>query len=368
MKNKVKIAQIIGKTCNGGVESFVYNYFLNIDRDRFEFHFYVEGESKIINKKKIEELGGKVIFIPSYFHIFKYLKCLTKNFRMNKYDIVHSNMNSLSLFPLYCAKKTGCKVRIAHSHSMSNRKEVLRNFVKNILKLFSKAYATHYFACSVEAGKWLFGKKIIHNKNFFIIKNSVDVERFYFSNENRVKIRSQFNILDGDILLGNVGRFVKQKNHLFAIDLIYKLKRKGFNNYKLLLVGEGPLIDKYYDIISEKKLEDNIIIVPSCNNVNEFYSAFDIFLFPSLYEGLGIVLVEAQINGLCCLISNNIPNESVFTDNVIAIGLNESSQWLDEIIKNSCKHRNGTNFDNLIPYDIRKSSKELSDIYLKILL
>ena len=135
---KIKVAQIIGNAGNGGVEACILNYYKAIDRDKIQFDFFVSQTSDLVDPKVINELDGNVIITPKYTHLFKYIKFLKKAFKENKYDIVHSNLNSLSVFPLFAAKLTGIKVRIAHSHSTTNKKEFLRNLIKNFLKHFSK--------------------------------------------------------------------------------------------------------------------------------------------------------------------------------------------------------------------------------------
>ena len=185
----ILVAQIIGKALNGGVEACIWNYYKAIDKEKVQFHFFVENTSAIIDKEKIEKLGGKIIVTPKYTHIFKYIKFLIKTFKNNKYDIVHSNLNALSVFPLFAAKLAGIKVRIAHSHSTTNKKEFLRNLIKNFLKLFSKTFATDYFACSELAGRWLFGKKAFNSGKVFIVNNAIDLDKFKFDCEKRAEIR-----------------------------------------------------------------------------------------------------------------------------------------------------------------------------------
>ena len=181
----IRVAHVIGMAINGGTESLWMNYYRNIDRTKIQFDFLVESESQIINKKEIEELGGRVVIIPPYKNLFKYIKTLTKIFKENKYDIVHSNMNALSVFTLKAAKKAGINVRIAHSHSTSNHKEFGKSIIKNILRPFSKVNATHYFACSKSSAEWLFGKKMVKKNKVTIINNAVDLNRFCYDENKR---------------------------------------------------------------------------------------------------------------------------------------------------------------------------------------
>ena len=215
MENKIiRVAQVIGHAGTGGVESCIMNYYKHIDKTKVQFDFFVESDSKIIDKEKIEAMGGKIVIIPPYTKLGKYIKELKRLFKEGKYDIVHSNMNALSVFTLYAAKKAGIKIRIAHSHSTTNKKEWKKNLVKKVLKPFSKKYPTHYFACSELAGRWLFGNKCFDNKKVYIVNNAVDVERFAFNENVRQETREKYN-LEGKTVVGHIGRFMTQKNHHF---------------------------------------------------------------------------------------------------------------------------------------------------------
>ena len=175
MDRVIRVAQIIGKAINGGTEAFAMNYYTHIDRSKVQFDFFVESTSKIIDRELIESLGGRVVIIPSYKNPFNYIKILTKLFKDGNYDIVHSNMNALSVFTLRAAKKAGVPIRIAHSHSTSNKKEWKKTIIKNLLKPLSKIYATHYFACSELAGRWLFGNKTFDKGQVKVINNAIEL-------------------------------------------------------------------------------------------------------------------------------------------------------------------------------------------------
>ena len=177
MKNKpIIIAQIMGKWVGGGVEAVIMNYYKHIDRTKVQFDFICDSDSTNIPYEEIEKLGGRVILCPPYQNLFKYIKFLTKLFKENKYTIIHSNINVLSVFPLYAAKKAKVPVRIAHSHSTSNKKEWKKNIVKNILRPFSKRYATDYFACSELAGRYMFGDKTFNEGKVTVINNAIDLD------------------------------------------------------------------------------------------------------------------------------------------------------------------------------------------------
>lgn len=285
LDEKIIIAHIMGKWNGGGVESVVMNYYRNIDRNKIQFHFLCDEDSTDIPYEEIEKLGGKVIVIPPYQKLFKYQKELYRIFKENNYKIVHSHINALSVFPLRIAKKAKIPVRIAHSHSTSNKKEWKKNILKMILRPLSKLYANNYFACTEYAGKWLFGKKVVERKELNVINNAIDLKKFKFNENTREDLRKELGIKEETLIIGHVGRFMKQKNHEFLID-VFEEAIKQDNNMYLILVGQGPLEDKIKEMAKEKGIEDKILFLGQRNDVNKLYQAMDIFVLPSLYEGL----------------------------------------------------------------------------------
>ncbi|MGM9970049.1 MAG: glycosyltransferase family 1 protein, partial [Anaeroplasma sp.] len=355
-------AQVIGMAINGGTEALWMNYYRKIDKTKVQFDFLVESESKIINKEEIESMGGHVVIIPPYSNPFKYMKALKKIFNENQYDIVHSNMSTLSVFTLRAAKKAGIKVRIAHSHSTSNKKEWKKNLVKNLLRPFSKVYSTHYFTCSELAGRYLFGNKTYDKGLVKIINNAIDLKKFSFNEENRNEIRTKLGVTDDIFVIGHIGRFQRQKNHRYLID-IYNCYVKNNPNSRLLLVGNGPLLDEITSYVKELKIDDKVIFYGITTEIFKVYSAMDAFVLPSLYEGLPVVGIEAQANGLPCYFSDTITIEVKINDNVLFESIkNDPSMWANEIVK---KERL-TNFKNSI-YDIDNEIIKLTEEYYRIL-
>ena len=194
MKEPVRIAHIMGKCVGGGgVESVVMNYYKNIDKNKIQFDFICDQDSPNIPYEAVESLGGKIILIPPYQKIFSYRKELKNILKNNHYKIIHSHINTLSVFPLSIAKKVGIPIRIAHSHSTTTKKEWKRNFLKQILRPFSKKFATHYFGCSKLAGTWQFGKKEWKKGNILIVNNAIDVTKFQYRPTKRKEIRKELN-------------------------------------------------------------------------------------------------------------------------------------------------------------------------------
>ena len=270
---------------DGGVESVVMNYYRNIDKSKVQFHFICDEDSTDIPYEEIEKLGGKVIIVPPYQKLFKYQKELYKVFKENNYKIVHSHINALSVFPLRVAKKAGVPIRIAHSHSTSNKKEWKKNIVKNILRPFSKLYANKFFACTKHAGEWLFGKKIIERKELNVINNAIDLKKFEFNEKTREDLRKELGIKEDTLIIGHVGRFMKQKNHEFLIEVFKELIKKNDNSI-LMLIGQGPLLNDMKQKVRDLKIEDKVKFMGQVTDVEKYYNIMDVFLFPSIYEGL----------------------------------------------------------------------------------
>lgn len=368
MKKKeqpIVIAQIMGKWVGGGVESVIMNYYRHIDRSKIQFDFICDEDSTNIPYEEIEQLGGRVILCPPYQKVFKYIKFLKKIFTENKYRIVHSNINTLSVFPLYAAKKAEVKIRIAHSHSTSNKKEWKKNIIKNILRLFSKKYANVYFACSELAGRYMFGNKAFNEGKVTVINNAIDLDEFKFDKNLRIKKRKELGISDSTLVVGHIGRFVAQKNHDFLIDIFNELHKKN-NDSVLLLIGQGPKIDEIKNKVDNLKLNECVKFLGQRSDVKELYQAMDLFLFPSLYEGLGLVIVEAQATGLKCVASSEIPKCADISNKVDFISLEENPlKWADVCLKNDSfkRYDYDNNLINKYGFSIKNEANKLLNIY-----
>ena len=369
-EQNIIVAHIMGKWLRtDGVESVVMNYYRNIDKSKVQFHFICDEDSTDIPYDEIEKLGGKVIVVPPYQKLFKYQKELYKIFKENNYKIVHSHISTLSMFPLRIAKKAGIPIRIAHSHSTSNKKEWKRNLIKNILRPFSKVYANVFFGCSQLSGKWLFGNKAFLNGNIKIINNAIDLEKFEYNEEVRTKIREKLNVSEDTILIGHIGRFVTQKNHEFLIDvfneIIKKTKQENFNS-KLILIGQGNLKENIIEKIKYLGLQDYVIFTGQINNVSDYYNAMDIFVLPSLYEGLPVVGIEAQANGLLCEFSTDMTKETKVLNTTRFISLKETAKkWAEVILEDYKNFKRIDSFEEMTKnnFNIKEEAKKIEEYY-----
>ena len=345
-KKPVIVAQIMGKWIGGGVESVIMNYYRHLDHTKIQFDFICDEDSTRIPYDEIKKLGGRVFLVPKYQKLPQYLKALEDLFRKNHYRIVHSNVNTLSVFPLYAAKKAGVPIRISHSHSTSNVREWKRNIIKNILRTFSKRYATDYFACSELAGRYLFGSKTFDRGEVKIIHNAIDLDKFKFDPIARKNLRKELGIDDETIVIGHVGRFVQTKNHHFLIYAFKKYHNKN-PNAKLLLIGTGPLEEKIKAKVKKLNLEDSVLFLGQRNDTNKLYSVMDIFCLPSLYEGLPVAGIEAQAAGLPCVYSDKVTIEADAANNAYYASIKNIYsylQTLEQAIANRVKNRNNIKF------------------------
>lgn len=360
----IRIAHIMGKMVSGGVESVVMNYYRNIDKNKIQFDFIVDEDSTYIPIDEIEHMGGRVILVPPYQNIFAYLDRLKKIFEENEYKIVHSHLNALSVFPLYAARVSKVPIRIAHSHSTSNKKEWKKNIMKNILRPFSKVNATHYFCCSELAGRWLFGDKAYDDGNVKLINNAIDVDKFIYNEEIRIKIREELKIED-KLVIGHIGRFVEQKNHIGILEIFNEIHKKNEKSV-LLLIGDGPLLNQIKEKVKDLNLQNNVIFLGKRNDVNVLMQGMDVFLLPSLYEGLPVVGVEAQASGLLCILSDSMTKETKIIDSTKFISLSMSySLWANEIlIAYKQYERKNTKLEVINSnFDIKTESSKLASIY-----
>ena len=364
----IRVAQIVGKWIGGGVESVVMNYYRYIDRTKIQFDFICDEDSTNIPYEEIEKLGGKVILIPPYQKVFKYHKVLKKILKDADYKIVHSHINTLSVFSLFAAKCARIPVRIAHSHSTTNKKEKKKNALKQLLRTFSKLFATDYMCCSELAGRWLFGNKEYDKGNVYLLNNAIDIDKFKYNEEVRKRKREELNIQDNTLVIGNVGRFVEQKNHRFLIDIFNEIHKQNDNSI-LLLAGQGPLMGEIKIKVKNLGLEKCVKFLGQRKDINELYQAFDVFCLPSLYEGLPVVGVEAQATGLLCVFSKDMTKETKILESTQFLSLNQkASEWAKIILDKSklnCKKDTSKEMSEN-GFDINIEANKLEKIYRKL--
>ena len=364
----IKIFQLMGSYKGGGVEAVVMNFYRNIDRNKIQFTFVCDEDSTDIPYEEIEKLGGKIIIVPPYSKPFKYHSALKKALKEDDYKIIHSHISTMSVFSLFAAKCAGVPVRIAHSHSTTNKKEKKKNLMKQILRPFSKVFATDYMCCSELAGRWLFGNKEYDKGNVYLLNNAIDLDKFKYNESLRKKKRKELGIKDDTLVIGHIGRFVAQKNHDFLIDIFNEIHKKN-NNSILLLAGQGPLMEDIKNKVKELNLEDSVKFLGQRNDANELYQAFDVFLLPSLYEGLPVVGVEAQAAGLLCYLSDDMTKETKVLDITKFMSLNNTpEEWANNILDDVKKYKRIDTSKEMTAknFNIKEEAKKLEEYYLNL--
>lgn len=364
----IRIAQVIGKWVGGGVEAVVMNY-CHIDKSKIQFDFICDEDSTNIPYEEIEKLGGKVILIPPYQKLFRYHKELKRILKEGNYKIVHSHINTLSVFSLFAAKCAKVPVRIAHSHSTTNKKEKKKNLMKQVLKPFSKLFATDYMCCSELAGRWLFGDKLYDEKKIYLLNNAIDLHKFECNEKIREEVRKELNIDEKTFVMGHIGRFVEQKNHNFLIEIFAELYKEKPNSV-LMLVGQGPLQDDMKEKVEQLELSNNVMFLGQRNDAARLYQAIDVFVLPSLYEGLPVVGVEAQAAGLLCVLSDDMTKETKVLDTTVFNTLNQSaSEWAKTILTKSNEYTRQKTNDEMKNknFDIDTEACKLEKVYYDLL-
>lgn len=331
----VKVLYVNGNIMKrGGIEAFMMNYFRAMNKSKVKIDFLVHGYGKGVYDDEIIAAGSTIHHVPTKSkHPIKYAGELRKIFSNEKYDIVHSHLDAMSGWVLKIAKECGVPVRIAHSHNidhLTNNK--LKRIVNDFVKKQIPIYATDLFACSKIAGEWLFGS----DAKFVIVKNAIQIDEFVFDNTIRQKIREEYGWND-KIILGHVGRFDYQKNQEFLVELLQRLLGEN-SEYRLVFVGGGDM-ENIKALAQQKGILEQCYFMGSRSDVNKFYNAFDIFLLPSRFEGLGIVAIEAQVNGLPSVVSLGVPEEAVLCMNVLRLDLAKIQKWEKAVLEIDLKRK-----------------------------
>ena len=353
----------------GGAEAMIMNYMRNINRDVIKFDFLTNRDYRAAYEDEIESLGGKVYHMcPMYPGKFRQYKREVREFLKAhpEYQIIHSNLEERSYFALKEAKKLGVPVRISHSHNRPlgfDLKLIIRYYFRFMLKY----YNTHMFSCGVEAGDWLYGKK--NRDKVIIMNNAIDARQYTYDATKAKEMRRSLGISPEQKVIGHVGRFFPQKNHPFLIDIFKAIHEKDENTV-LLLVGGGEQDDHLKNEMKQKVedlgLGECVQFLGVREDVDEVMQAFDLFLLPSLFEGLPVTMVEAQASGLPCVISDKVPIQCDITGNVKVVGLDESPVvWADVMLGYVDEYERNDTFDKVkkAGFDIQENAKWLEEFY-----
>lgn len=360
----IRVLHVVTYMDRGGLETMLMNYYRHIDRSTVQFDFLVHREFEADYDREILSLGGKIFRLPRLNPIsFSYRKSLDQFFSDHpEYRIVHSHLDCMAGIPLKAAKKSGVSVRIAHAHTSSQVKNA-KYPVKMLYKRCIPQYATHLFACGEEAGRWMFGAH-----SFSVLNNAIDSESFTFNELQRSHYREEFGIDPQTLLLGHVGRFNPLKNHVFLIDIFAELLKQRPDS-KLLLVGQGDMEQAIRDKVKSLGISDRVLFTGARRDVNCLMQAMDVFVFPSLFEGLGMAAVEAQAAGLPCVVSKGVPHECEKTHGLMTFLPLEAgaAHWAQQVLSSAQTSRRDTSAEiKASGFDIRDNAEKLQQYYLNL--
>jgi glycosyltransferase involved in cell wall biosynthesis len=329
MENPLRVLHVVVNMNRGGAETLLMNLYRNIDRSKVQFDFLTCKEG--VFDDEIKELGGIIYRIPYITDVghFGYVKALNQFFSTNNdYKIVHAHMDKMSGLVLRAAKYNNIPVRIAHSHNTSSEGSLPAKIYKWYAGQSLKRSTTHQFACSEAAAQWLFDGK---SNNVEILKNGIELEQFIYSPIIRDEVRAELQLAKDRFVVGHVGRFNQQKNHLYLVELFAQLSVELPESI-LVLIGDGPLRPQIEQKVKELDLVDKVKLLGIRSDINRLLQGVDVFVFPSFHEGLPVTLIEAQGAGLPCVISDVITREVDMDLGLIKyLPLNEQSMWIKTI-------------------------------------
>lgn len=363
MNQPLRVLHFQGRMGKGVAETFMMNAYRNIDRSKFQFDFliYTDFEDVKPYNKEIHELGGHIYAVPNpKKNILGYIRGVRTLLKEKHFDIVHSEVFFGGGLNLLLAKQAGIEKRIVHSHATTDGKgnNLLMNTARKIFDRLMRENATDYLACSTEAGIGLYGE----NQPFIFVPNGIDLELYRNVPESKEAVKKKLEIPEDAFVVGNIGRFEEQKNHTFLIDIFEQVVRQHPNSY-LTLIGEGSLISEIEEKVYSKNLQNNVLFLGLRNDIPEMLKAMDVFLMPSLYEGLPISAVEAQAANVKLVLSTEVSKETQVSKNTHFISLDESpKKWAEIILKEPLGNEP---LPELTQYDMKRTAKQLEEIYEK---
>lgn len=350
----------------GGAETMVMNYYRHIDRTKVQFDFLVHREQRGAYDDEIEALGGRIYrMCPIYPQNFARYKRDIRTFFLEhpEYKIIHSHMSELGYFAFSEAKRQGIPVRICHAHNAPHgfdMKMIMRTYFKKRMM----PYVTHLFMCGIDSGRWLYGKQ--NEDRFIMLNNAIDVQTYTYDSNKRIEMRRQLNLTD-DLVIGHVGRFNPQKNHPFLMDIFAAVLKKE-SNAVLLLVGGGEDMPKIQAKAQTLGIAEHVRFLGIRSDVAGLMQAMDVFVFPSLYEGLPVTMVEAQAAGLPCIISDKVPPECIITEGLVDImPLSAGAEtWSEKLLEKRDTPRTDRRSEIAAHgFDITTEVVKLQEFYLK---
>lgn len=373
--SKIKVLEMFGEPITyGGQESVVYNMLSVLDlKNDFDVDlftpYYADNKDLIeLVNKNVGTVYHNDIEFKTGDNRFKLYPIVDNFFKSldKKYDLVHIHTGSLSTMLCFAraAKINGIKKVIVHAHNAAGKNSIVYKIFRYILSSQLNKYVDYFLGCSRKATNWRWSNAI--SKKAIVVRSGIEIDKYKFNNEYRTKLQEKYNI-NNKFVIGNIARFTFEKNHEFMIKIAEELLKYD-KDFILCLVGDGPLKENIKAIVSEKHLEDYICLAGNATSAFEYYSLFDIFILPSIYEGLPMTSIEAQASSLPTIISSNVTDECKISDKTYFIDINSASDWAKQIlkIKNDMAGNKNYRQDIVVDYknyDRNYTFKELENIY-----
>jgi len=361
LNSNIRVLCVFSTLDKGGAESMCMNIYRHIDRNKVQFDFVKHTSKKGAFEDEIISLGGKIYEAPRYY-IYNHLpytnwwkKFLKKHRELH---VIHGHFFTISAVYFKVAQKSGLTT-IGHSHCTHPKEKSIKNKFADILESRIEKYSDYCFACSQDAGKWIF-----KNKQFQVLNNAIDARKYRFSKSIREEVRKEFGFVD-ELVLGTVGRIMNQKNPLGMVEILKNVVDIEPNS-KLLWVGDGNMRRDAESLVQKYGLTNNVIFTGVRNDADRLLQAMDVFVFPSFYEGLSVAAIEAQAAGLPCLCSDQVPFETAITNLCQFIPLANYKQWAEKIL--AVRDIREDTYKQIVDagYDIHTTSKWVEDFYLQI--
>lgn len=366
---KIKILMVLGNTRLAGTQAFIMNLLRNLDLEKFQIDWAVnnEGEGGGISQQ-IRDFGCNIFFLP-YFKVYNYFS-FVKAWRIflkgHHYDIVHAHSTNSAAIYLRIAKQLGC-VTIAHSHSAGYRGNKIQQLAKRVFAKGVKHVADYWFACSDSAALRLFGKNYKTYPRYYTIPNAIDVEAFKYNEETARRVRKQLGISDTALVCGHVGSFTSPKNHIFLLRIFDEVLKRN-PDARLVCCGIGEKLPAIKEMAGLMGIIDKITFTGAVLNVSEYMMAMDVFVFPSLFEGFPVSVIEAEASGLPIIMSDTITNEIDLTDLIHRYSIDETPDvWAKAICETRFNDR--LEYNSVIAntsYCIHSSSQLVSSLYFEM--
>ncbi len=373
-----RVLQVLEGLDIGGKEICAMNFYRNIDREKIQFDFAIHSSQVGFFEPEIKELGGQIFHYAlakghknSLSQFVYNMACFHKFIKRKDYDIVH--IHGCSFYAILTAsipcKIQGVKNIIAHAHNPGTPSGGrLDKILRKVLKGLIAWSCNQYFTCSDLAAESKYTRKIL-KQNLTYIHNAIELNKFKYTESDRSEIRSKYNVDEDQILLGIVGRLEEQKNHKYLIEIFEKLYKKD-DRYKLIIVGTGSLEEELKEKVKRLNLQSAVIFTGNTPTPSKFYSAMDVFVLPSLYEGFPFVMIEAQANGLPCVISNEITRAVCLLKTTYQLPIEKDSvnQWVKQIesIFFTGDRKKAVDILKKQGFDIEDEVERMQELYIKM--